>query len=289
MEMNSRFFLDKNAMSMPWVESPFFLNLLRNSDKLTMDEKVLADQFNEKGYVTIDLDVYQQDIDAVVNDMYELINDLPKQAAGYHYNENPRLFEGWKHSNNIRNLSLNKKVLSTLKMLYGREPIPFQTINFVKGTEQPLHSDTIHFHSIPERWLAGVWVALEDMNHKNGPLRYVPGSHRLPVYTFKDINLGVPEFDKQFDHYRQYEEFIEAMIDSLEMCPELFLGKKGTALIWAANLIHGGSKMTDKNLTRLSQVTHYYFEGCEHYYCPMFSDPDNGLIAIKDLSKKRFV
>ena len=37
--------------------------------------------------------------------------------------------------------------------------------------------------------------------------------------------------------------------------------KKGQTFIWAAGLIHGGSRQNDDSQNRLSQVTHYYFEG----------------------------
>ena len=46
--------------------------------------------------------------------------------------------------------------------------------------------------------------------------------------------------------------------------------KKGQALIWSANLLHGGGEHRDKTRTRHSQVTHYYFEGCQ-YYMPLES------------------
>jgi hypothetical protein len=44
--------------------------------------------------------------------------------------------------------------------------------------------------------------------------------------------------------------------------------------VWSANLLHGGSPQRDKNRTRKSQVTHYFFEGCK-YYTPAISEPDN--------------
>src|SRR6202012_4631720 len=62
--------------------------------------------------------------------------------------------------------------------------------------------------------------------------------------------------------------------------PVTFLPKKGDALIWAANLLHGGGKHTEKSRTRWSQVTHYYFEDCA-YYTPMRSDPFYGLIDFR--------
>ena len=42
----------------------------------------------------------------------------------------------------------------------------------------------MHFSSVPERYLAGAWVALEKTNKLNGPLAVVPGSHKFPIVDF---------------------------------------------------------------------------------------------------------
>ena len=49
-----------------------------------------------------------------------------------------------------------------------------------------------------------------------------------------------------------------------------------------ANLLHGGDRQNDLSLTRWSQVTHYYFEGCA-YYAPLFSDPFYGKIKFREV------
>jgi ectoine hydroxylase-related dioxygenase (phytanoyl-CoA dioxygenase family) len=278
-------------MSVPWTENVFFDSILQaRNDKLSEEQIRLAQRFHRDGYVIIDLELSDTDIEAVVKDMLSLAlkEGTKKQEDGYHYNNSPRIFEGWRDSKNILQLSLNKKVLDTLRFLYGQEPMPFQTINFIKGTEQPLHSDTIHFHTIPHKWVTACWIALENMDYNNGPLKFIPQSHKLPIYTLQDLRLPVPEYGKQFESYAFYEDFIKAIVSTLQQEDELFLGRRGQALIWASNLLHGGSKVNDKHATRYSQVTHYYFEGCEHYYCPMFSNPENGIIAHKDLSTKKF-
>ena len=59
---------------------------------------------------------------------------------------------------------------------YGREPLPFQTLNFRVGTQQEPHSDAFHFNSDPPGFMCGVWVALEDIDEASGPLVYFPGS-----------------------------------------------------------------------------------------------------------------
>jgi hypothetical protein len=42
-------------------------------------------------------------------------------------------------------------------------------------------------------------------------------------------------------------------------------------VVWAANVLHGGSAIRNPDLTRRSQVTHYYFAGAA-YYTPMTSE-----------------
>ena len=64
---------------------------------------------------------------------------------------------------------------------------------------------------------------------------------------------------------------------------DLFLARKGQALIWCANLLHGGSRQNDPTLTRWSQVTHYYFDDCI-YYTPAFSDEVVGQLDLRNIS-----
>ena len=53
--------------------------------------------------------------------------------------------------------------------------------------------------------------------------------------------------------------------------------------IWAANLLHGGSRQNDRSLTRWSQVTHYYFEDCV-YYTPGHSDETTGYLDLRKIT-----
>ena len=53
------------------------------------------------------------------------------------------------------------EVVDLLTFLYGRRPVPFQTLDFCTGTHQELHSDEFHFDSLPPRFMCGVWIALE--------------------------------------------------------------------------------------------------------------------------------
>jgi hypothetical protein len=271
----------------PWVESPFFKELIKHQD-LTDEQKEVATKYNEDGYIILDLGLSDEEIDELIKEIDYLNSkdDIKTQEQVYHYSKGKRIFEGWKESEKLQSLALNPRVLETLEMLYKKEPYPFQTITFNYGSNQPLHSDIIHFDSVPHRWMCAVWVALEDMTEDNGPLVYVPGSHKLPIFDFYDMKVKVPEYGKQFDSYREYEEFIGQLVEVNELEVKPLRCKKGQALVWAANLIHGGDVIKDPNSSRYSQVTHYYYPGCEVYYSPMFSEAHKGDYREKDLSQK---
>ena len=72
------------------------------------------------------------------------------------------------------------------------------------------------------------------------------------------------------------------MIEEHQAVSETFLARKGQALIWCANLLHGGSPQTDPTRTRWSQVTHYFFDDCI-YYTPAFSDEPLGRLALREI------
>ena len=181
-----------------------------------------------------------------------------------------RVQDAFKESQSVFNLATHPMVLSLLEELYGRRPIPFQTLNFPRGTQQGTHSDAFHFNCWPQRWMCGVWVALEDVNEFNGPLHYYPGSHRLPILDAHDSSA-------LNNQYCNYEIAVQELITIAGLKKETFLPRKGDCLIWAANLLHGGDPILDQRSSRLSQVSHYYFDGCD-FFTPRSSD-----FAISDI------
>lgn len=181
-----------------------------------------------------------------------------------------RLQDAWQHNDAVRRIAALPEVLDILELLYGRAQIPFQTLNFQVGTQQATHTDTIHFNSSPPRFMCGVWVALEDTDAGNGALHYYPGSHALPVYDLDDLGIdGQP--DRMDTNYRIYLKLLQAMIETHGLEKRIAMMKRGEAIIWAANLYHGGEPILEPGRSRHSQVTHYYFDGCA-YYEPLTSN-----------------
>lgn len=192
-----------------------------------------------------------------------------------------RLQDAWQFHEDVRAIACNPEILGLLARLYGRRAFPFQTLNFPFGSQQRAHSDSVHFSSHPERWMCGVWVALEDVGEDQGPLVYYPGSHRLPILDNAALGIDPAGLSGTHDRYPLYEDTWERMIEVLGLIPRRFTPRLGQALIWTANLLHGGDRHRDRRLTRWSQVTHYLFEGCG-YYTPLGSDPFRGRVMVRE-------
>jgi hypothetical protein len=276
--MPSRQYLtDPRATNIPWTESPFFPQLLQEAH-LDGETSRLVEQYAKDGYLIIDPGIPAQTLDSVVRDL----------ADSYHLNAGPshsdeiRIADAWAFNEAVRSIALAPKVLALLETLYRRPPVPFQTLNFRVGTEQRAHSDTIHFNSVPERFMCGVWVALEDMDHSNGPLVYYPGSHKLPVYDLHDIGICGSDQRDTSEFYPLYEDFVQALIAAHGLERREINVKKGQALVWSANLFHGGAPILDRSRSRNSQVTHYYFSGC-YYYTPLLSDVAIGKVSAREV------
>ncbi|MCL2928910.1 MAG: phytanoyl-CoA dioxygenase family protein [Trichodesmium sp. St16_bin4-tuft] len=259
-------------MNLPWVDSPFFEQIFNqlNLDNYTRE---IVKQFAEQGYVIIDdlgIENISEIVDRIVKDLTPIYGEKGKVKSAWIYHD--RIQDAWTFNQDVKKIATAPHIINLLKILYQREPIPFQTLNFRFGTEQSTHSDSIHFSSVPARFMCGVWVALEDIDANNGPLHYYPGSHKLPIFDLNDLGITGSYQNKPYDIYPVYEEFLQSLIEyNCLKKVELYV-KKGQALIWAANLLHGGSPVLDKNRTRYSQVTHYYFSDCM-YYIPLLSDP----------------
>tara|TARA_R110000824_G_scaffold94915_2_gene228618 strand:- start:1529 stop:2464 length:936 start_codon:yes stop_codon:yes gene_type:complete len=278
---------DFKALPIPWVHSPFFPNLLKRGDYSLADADMLQ-KYHTDGYVIIDLNLPDSEIDKVVLDMYTAAkkDDTIYHADHFQYTESKRIFELWKDSKAAAELCMNQKVLDTLRILYKSDPFPFSTINFFKGSNQPLHSDIIHFHTRPPLWMCGVWVAFEDVDESNGTLKIIPGSHKWGEWEYGELGLPHPDTLENGEevNYRDYEDFLVQLVKMKKVPPLHVQLKKGQALIWAANLLHGGCNVdgiTDFNKTRLTQANHYFFKGCDEYYHPMFTQKDRGNYASK--------
>jgi hypothetical protein len=270
----------------PLINSPFYKQLIREKNYSASDLNYI-EQYRKYGYVIID------DCIADETTARQIHSDCEQIKPGYGKN---RVQDGWTESQAIRSVATNEKVLDVLRLLYGREPIPVQTLNFLRGTQQRTHSDVVHFSSLPTGFMCGAWTALEDITINQGPLHYYPESHNLPEFDYYDLGIGEEtvypndpyegEFDwdnpRTREKYTLYENVVERLMNEHGFKREALTLKSGRTLIWAANLFHGGNPILASGSTRKSQVTHFQFAGTIPW-TPMFSNKLVGDYHIQGL------
>lgn len=247
-------------MRTPRAENPL-LDQLLEEDPLPADREALLREFAKTGFLKFR--VTDPDFDSLAKQAVEEVDWSRSNGI--------RFQDAWSEVEAVRRLATLPEVMDMLELLYGRQAVPFQTLSFRVGTQQETHSDSIHFSSQPARFMCGVWIALEPIDRDNGALHYYPGSHRLPILDLNDLGLiATPE---EIDtNYQTYVETLQSMISAHGPRKEVAIMDRGEAIIWAANLYHGGEPIRDPGRTRFSQVTHYYFEGCS-YFSPLTSNP----------------
>ncbi|NDC36432.1 MAG: phytanoyl-CoA dioxygenase [Proteobacteria bacterium] len=206
-------------------------------------------------------------VDAVVADLEPALaaqlNDWEAGVCG-----SPRLQDGWRQHNSIRELALDEMVLDLLHHLYGRPAFAFQTLSFAVGSEQHYHSDAVHFNSYPLGFMCGVWFALQDIELNSGPLHYFSGSHRLPYLSADALGLSPDQINNEDHPQVLFEPHWQEAVAEHGFSSQRFLAEKGDIFVWHANLLHGGERVNDRRLRRWSQVVHYFFADCL-YSTPM--------------------
>lgn len=163
-------------------------------------------------------------------------------------------------------LSFAEPIVRFLKIVFEGSLLAFQGLHFERGSTQAVHQDTAYVVLERPMHLCASWIALEDVQPGSGELMYYEGSHRLPDWLY---SKAFKHYNHERDKHEEHMGHLKALVDRSEergLPLRTFLPKKGDALIWAADLAHGGSQITDASLTRRSLVTHYTDAATRPYY-----------------------
>ena len=219
------------------------------------------DKWNRDGFLVLNEFFDSSLVDEINRDIQDA---LDKSIVDFNYTQRKILF-AYEKVPVLKKVINHKGIKAELEKLVGAEVVPFQSINFLKGSGQAAHSDSVHMASYPLGGLIAIWVALENIDEQNGGLFYYPGSHKLPYVTNADVgnSTGVllsPNPNKN------YENYVQKQIAENKLVKEHFKAKKGDVLIWHANLIHGGLPHINSELSRKSMVVHYFVKDriCYH-------------------------
>ncbi len=249
----------------PWLDEQDSKELLPSNNvyqSLNKNAQNAILNWSDKGYAIIP-DFFNIDETNIINKEIERM--ISESEVDWQRNSNKMMF-AFKKSQKIKNILYNSDLDKILSLLLGKPVQLFQSINFLTGSQQKTHSDSIHMTTFPLGYLIAVWIALEDIEEGSGVLHYYEGSHKLPYVLKGDFEDGGSRFLLGKNAYLNYENKIEDIIAEKQLKKKTFLAKKGDILIWHANLLHGGNPITQKESTRKSMVLHYYAEGVACYH-----------------------
>jgi hypothetical protein len=178
-----------------------------------------------------------------------LFKDAPDEARRCPYKLNDLYLEYAQ----IRETVLDPRLTPILNDFLGGPPMLCNTINFEWGPQQHDHFDTFYMPPRIRNRMVAAWIALEEVSPDAGPLRYYPGSHKIPPFLFSHGKTdSIPEEMPDFWKY------ISRELDQRGLRPSMFVAQAGDVLIWHAQLLHGGYPIRDSRRTRKTLVAHYF-------------------------------
>jgi len=168
-----------------------------------------------------------------------------------------RLIDYYVNSQLARQAIFSPLIARFIQLVFQRPLMAFQSLSFNIGSQQAMHQDGAYVVlSEPLQFVAS-WIALEDVQDGTGELEYYPGSHRFPDFLFSgEYKHWQPARDGQ-DQLQAFLAYLNEEAERRGIAKAYFRPKKGDALIWAADLAHGGSRISNSQATRRSLVTHY--------------------------------
>ncbi len=204
---------------------------------LSTDYATQFHHFLENGFLVLDGFVDSRVCDQIVADLDRC---LAKGIFRYAH-KGQRIEHLFKHSKATRGLWTDRRIIQIVSAIFDDVALPCQTLNFLHGSQQDVHQDTIHLTPYPAGYMCGVWVALEDIHPDSGPLEVYPGSHRLPrLYTSVTGMRKVRDNDwSEFSTI--FTPHLKRMLAKARIEPVHYTPKRGSVLIWHENLAHGGS------------------------------------------------
>lgn len=215
-------------------------------------------QYREKGWIVPDWEIPQeliaemrQEYDALLARNPHVESDIilaPHQTNGGSM--------GVIGSEKFLDFATQPELMAIARQLIGEDIILWGTTLFGKpphnGKETPWHQDGEYYPIRPLETLT-IWIPLDDVTPENGPMKFIPGSHKahkLFSHSWKDGN------DKTINLVTDSEHFDESTAEPLIL-------RAGQVSFHDVYMIHGSSaNRTDKRraafIVRLMPATSLY-------------------------------
>lgn len=282
-----------------WIDRPDAEDILRQRIEAGLVSATLAERLRfliRNGYVIIPGAIDHELANLLLDEMTAVTRQPDKfiarrnRAAYAHPTEEVasdpsfRIIDFHVNSRHASQAIFSDPLAEVLDAVFTSPANAFQCLTFNHGSQQRMHQDGAYVVvAEPLQFLAS-WIALEDVTPGSGELMYYPGSHRLDDFLFGDerSKSWTPELHGR-DIHAEFLDSIVARSEAAGLVRETFLPRKGDALIWASDLVHGGSKL-ENDRTRKSIVTHY----CPVGVAPKFSTFTN-FFHLRKVARRGYI
>ncbi|MBS1583457.1 MAG: phytanoyl-CoA dioxygenase family protein [Bacteroidetes bacterium] len=257
--------LPRTSADVPWLDRPDGAQAMASAPAFQRFDAATREALShwpERGYVILRGLFSPEEVAAINAEVDRLIRE---KVVDFNFTGRKVMF-AFHHSQLLRTAVHDRRILDVMDFLLGKRMQVFQSINFLTGSEQAAHSDSIHMTTYPLGYMSAAWIALERMTPDNGPLIYHPGSHKLPYLLNGSYDHGGNRFVIGEDAYARYEEAVDKAVAEGRFDRVEFLAQPGDVLIWHANLLHGGKRMTVPNASRKSMVIHCFADDVLCYH-----------------------
>lgn len=150
--ISSTDFTQSSNNGIPWLDQPNAKQQMEQHPDFKQFDAATQEQLRQwidNGYLILKGFYKPTEMDALDSEVSRL---LEEQKANFNYTDR-KIMDAHEVSPVINGYFRREKMLQLLNFMMGRPVHPFQTINFVQGSEQRAHSDSIHMTSEPKGYL----------------------------------------------------------------------------------------------------------------------------------------
>lgn len=178
----------------------------------------------------------------------------------------------------------DNQALAVCDRFFGEATTLYTSLYYERGSEQALHRDTPYFCTRPADRYLGVWLALDNVDTDNGPLRVVPRSHQLPAIDVRALSHELfpdPAIIPRISEtgWNAYQARVQQQCDERGMRFEEIHVQRGDVIIWHPSMFHGGAPHHVAERPRRSLVMHVTPQGVPVHQLDLFFNPDRAIPA----------
>jgi Phytanoyl-CoA dioxygenase (PhyH) len=189
-------------------------------------------------------------------------------------------------------LIFNTNLIKFLHLHFGEAPVVRQPETGLYHRSTPPHTDSLDFKVSPYGAEVRVWCALEDVHPDSGPIYFIPGSHKtISAGLEREVLSEHPEFrellrsqmrptvateyflaTKPLWRYVKQVKLPNAT-KSAGMQVQPLLLRKGDAVVFSSDVVHGTCRCNDERRTRKYCVAFWAAKSSVWYHSRSFWGP----------------